>query len=105
MWLFILFSVLIVFIFTVRIKNWYKFVNKVSKICFAYDKQYTYKDNNALVEKLTTVDYHKNCEWSAYKKLYFNGPNPLVYLFSFEKLDIYKIYNNDILNKILNFED
>lgn len=100
MWLLIGLLLGLLLILSIRIIRWYSFIRRISKACYLYDKEYTYKNNDAMIEKLTTYKYYKNCEWSAYKRLFFNGPNPLGYLFSFEKLDIYNIYNKDVVDSI-----
>jgi len=92
-------------IFIIRVIMWYRFVQYVSHICYLYDKKYTYKNNEACVEKITIEKYHKKCDWSAYKFLFLDGPNPFIYLISFEKLDIYKIYDNELVKKVLFYEN
>jgi len=99
--------ILVIFclVLVIRVIRWYKFIQYVSHVCYLYDKDYTYKNNDAAVEKLTIKKYYKKCDWSAYKFLFFDGPNPFIYLFSFKKLDIYKIYDNELVRKVLFYEN
>jgi hypothetical protein len=100
----IIFGVTLGLIFLIRLYKWRVLVKSISKLCYNYDKKYMTEHNEALIEKLTTNKYHLKCEWSAYKFLFFDGPNPIGYLFSFKKLDIYNIYDNEIIDKVKNFE-
>lgn len=104
-------SILAVITIATRIFQVYKFLKLVSKLCHIYDRNYMneHGDTNIrIVFEYMKENYHLTAEWSAYKWMFFKGPNPYLIFFSIEPITIEGQYGKDAvdrLNQYTVFED
>ena len=81
------------------------FMKKVSKVCNKYDWKHINKNPLCLIEKMKNEnDYYLTSEWSAYNFLFLKGPSPKKMFLSFKPLTIEKQYNEQVINKLKEYE-
>jgi len=86
-------------LFLIRAIELYRFLKKVSRICYEYDWKFiSYYEQ--YIPEIVKKDYYLKSEWSAYNFMFLNGPSPLKMFFSFKVLTIENIYNKDIIEKV-----
>lgn len=104
-------SILVVLTIATRIYQIYKFLKMVSRFCHIYDRNYIneHGDTNIqIVFEYMKENYHLTAEWSAYKWMFFKGPNPYLMFFSINPLTIEGQYGKkavDRLNQYAVFAD
>ena len=85
------------------IKRYYdfqRFYKSLIKSCQFHDELCAHTDQEKTNIMLNDPKYYLTEEWSAIKFVFFNGPNPVLIFLSFKKLDIYNIYNNEVIKKM-----
>ena len=107
----IILSILIVVTIATRIFQVYKFLKLVSKLCNIYDRNYLNEHGDediSIVLDYIKENYHLTAEWSAYKWMFFEGPNPYLMFFSINAFTIEDQYGKkavERLTKYYAFED
>jgi hypothetical protein len=89
-----------------RVFQLYMFLKLVSKLCHIYDRNYLneHGDTNVrLVLDYMTENYHLTAEWSAYKWMFFKGPNPFLMFFSFKPLTIEGQYGKTTVDRLTEY--
>jgi hypothetical protein len=95
--------ILILFFVLLRGIETYFFIKKVSKVCYKYDWKHV-NNNDMLLLEIREKDYYLTSEWSAYNFMSLKGPSPLKMFFSFKILTISTQYNNDVINRLKEYE-
>jgi len=94
----------IISVLLIRGLETYFFVKKVSKLCYDYDWEHIERNPLLVLDVMDSNEYYEEKEWSAYNFLLFKGPTPYKLMFSLKKLDIYKIYDKELLKRLEKYE-
>jgi len=95
---------LVMTLLMVRLVELLLFIKKISEVCNTYDWKYIDKHGYPLIDVMGDDKYYLESEWSAYNFMFMKGPNPIFMLFSLKALTIEKQYNEDVLNKLREYE-
>jgi hypothetical protein len=100
-------TISIISILLIRAIQLYKFLSKVSRLCYIYDRNFINEngdENPNLIIEFMGSNYHLTTTWSAYHWMFLKGPNPLLMFFSDDPLTLECQYGKKIIEELNKYE-
>jgi hypothetical protein len=91
---------ILLFLLFLRFIKVYRFINKVSTLCYIYDWNYCIRENNEYLSEVLKEKYYEINEWSAINWFLYDGPTFIELFFSFKSLTLEIQYSKDKIYKL-----